>query len=216
MLDAVERFGSVDASDALGDVEATPQQWREAAGAAVPRLPLADFDAVLIAGMGGSGIAGDVAAVLAAPVAALPVVVHKGYGAPAFVGPRTLVVALSYSGDTEETLSTVATAADRGASIVAITAGGELARRSEASGWRRLAMPPGRQPRHSLGYLAVPVLRLLGLDDDLDEAITVQEDLVRACARIVPSSDNPAKQLGMRIASGTLTLIYGAGPLPAP
>jgi glucose/mannose-6-phosphate isomerase len=215
ILDHPERYADIDASDALGDVEASADQWQEAANATVPGLDLTAFDAVLLAGMGGSGIAGDIAAVLAAPTAALPVVVHKGYGAPAFVGPRTLVVALSYSGDTEETLSTVAKAADRGARVVAVTSGGELARRSDAAGWQRHALPAGRQPRHSLGYLTVPLLRLLGLDDDLEEVIAVQRELLLACGREVPAEENPAKQLGLRIASGSYLLAYGAGPLAA-
>nr|MBA2530391.1 mannose-6-phosphate isomerase [Euzebyales bacterium] len=90
-LDAPERFGEVDRCDALADVEASAQQWEHARELAGERVDLDGADAVVGAGMGGSGIAADVVALLAADALPLPVVVHKGYGLPRFAGPRTLV-----------------------------------------------------------------------------------------------------------------------------
>lgn len=216
-LDDPASYATVDPQDALGDVEATAEQWEEARRLADVRLDLGDVDAVVLTGMGGSGIAGDVAATLAnvIPVSGrrmppLPVVVHKGYGLPPFVGRRTLVVALSYSGGTEETLSAVDVALDAGAQLFAVTAGGALAKRAEAAGAPMVRIPGGRQPRHSLGYLAVPVLTALGLDDGLDEAIAVQAELATAIDRSVPSSENHAKQLALRLASGSVPLAWGA------
>ena len=77
--------------------------------------------------MGGSGIAGDVVAAIAAPMLAVPVLVVKSYECPAFVDTHSLVFAVSASGDTEETLQAAADAADAGATMVAITGGGRLA-----------------------------------------------------------------------------------------
>ena len=94
-----------------------------------------DIEHVVVLGMGGSGVAGDVAIAVAGPFMAVPVVVHKGYGLPNFVDRHTLVVAVSFSGETEETLESAALAADAGASLVAVTRGGslgELARRRGA------------------------------------------------------------------------------------
>src|SRR5262245_6715519 len=93
------------------------------------------FDQVVVAGMGGSGIAGDILAAAAADVLSVPVFVVKHLGLPAFVGDRTLVVAMSYSGGTEETVLAAQAALDSGAPLVAVTCGGalgELAQRHDA------------------------------------------------------------------------------------
>lgn len=221
-LDDPGGFAAIDPLDALSDVEGTPTQWREARGLADVRLDLSAVDSVLLTGMGGSGIAGDVAATLSAVVPAesrglprIPVLVHKGYGLPPFVGPSTLVVALSYSGNTEETLSGWDAAVDAGAQLLAVTSGGTLAERAQQAGAPTVLVPGGRQPRHSLGYLAVPVLVALGLDQGLDEALDVQAELAAATDRKIPAQDNPAKQLALRLASGSVPLAWGARGLGA-
>jgi glucose/mannose-6-phosphate isomerase len=221
-LDDPGSYARVDTADALADVEATAEQWNRARALADVRLDLSGVDAVLVTGMGGAGIAGDVAATLSAivPTGArrlppVPVLVHKGYGLPAFVGPRTLVVALSHSGNTEETLSGWDAAARAGAQVFAVTAGGALAERATAAGAQLVRVPGGCQARHSLGYLAVPVLVALGLDGGLDEAIEVQTELAAAAHRKLPAQDNPAKQLALRLASGSVPLAWGARGLGA-
>ncbi|WP_419932642.1 SIS domain-containing protein [Candidatus Poriferisodalis sp.] len=87
----------------------------------------APISSVIVMGMGGSGIAGDIVAALAAPLMSAPVTVAKGYECPAFVGPSTLAIAVSFSGNTEETLEAASAAHDAGASVVAVTSGGRLA-----------------------------------------------------------------------------------------
>ena len=82
---------------------------------------------VVVMGMGGSGVAGDIVSALAAPVMAVPVTVAKGYECPAFVGPTTLAIAVSFSGNTEETLEAATAAHDAGAPVIAVTSGGRLA-----------------------------------------------------------------------------------------
>ncbi|MGZ4715961.1 MAG: SIS domain-containing protein, partial [Acidimicrobiales bacterium] len=99
-----------------------PEQIEEAAAAAaqVDGLPAHDdIENVVVLGMGGSGIAGDVVPVVAGPFMAVPVVVHKGYGLPNFVDEHTLVFAVSFSGNTEETVEAVTEAALAGAKVVA-------------------------------------------------------------------------------------------------
>jgi glucose/mannose-6-phosphate isomerase len=202
-------FAATDTADALADVEATPQQWRQARARAVGRLDLDRVTAVVMTGMGGSGITGDVAAELAVGRLGVPVVVHKGYGLPAFVGPSTLVVAVSYSGDTEETCSAFAEARRRGAALFAVTSGGAIGSECATHGIRHATVPGGGQPRHSLGWLAVPVLVALGLDEGLGEAIEVMEDLAASCAREVPVEENLAKHLGTQLAAGGPVVAYG-------
>lgn len=212
-LDRSELFAELDPRDALADVEDAAGQWGRA-----PRpgpLDLAGTDAVVVTGVGGSGICGDVVAAVAEDRMPLPVVVHKSYGLPGFVGPRTLVVAVSCSGDTEETLSAAQQALRSGARLLVVAGGGRLGALAEESGQQLVGVVRDGQPRHSLGLLAVPVLSALGIDEGLDEALVVQRQVADLCARGVPLADNPAKQLGAAIAEAGAAVVHGARPLPA-
>ena len=210
-LDDLRTFSRIDPADALGDVEATAEQWSDARRVGGGALDLTDVDHVVVAGMGGSGIAGDVLWALSLQGYPRPVVVHKGYGVPGFTGPRTLVVAFSYSGSTEETLSAFDAAGERGARRFAVTSGGPLQERCAAAGVDMAIIPAGgtRPPRHSLGYLLVPALVALGLDDGIEEAIDVLKTLAGDLGREIPTADNPAKQLGERLAAGVVPLAWG-------
>ncbi|MGH8903359.1 MAG: bifunctional phosphoglucose/phosphomannose isomerase [Egibacteraceae bacterium] len=214
-LDEPHRFAEVDPLDALGDVEGTAAQWLQAQTYAGSPVDLRGLDAVLMAGMGGSGITGDLVAALAADQLDLPIVVQKGYRLPRWAGRRTLVVAVSYSGQTEETLSVVAEAIVRGCRVLAVASGGDLDRIADEHGLDRVTVPGGGMPRHSLGKLAVPALVALGLDEGLDEVTAVQLRLTAACGRDVPTDANPAKRLAVTIASGGRVAAYGGAGLPA-
>jgi glucose/mannose-6-phosphate isomerase len=154
--------------DTLGMFAATanlPEQVAEAAhrarGLGGLRDPAA-IEQVVVIGMGGSGIAGDVVAAIAAPMLAVPVIVVKSYECPAFVDTHTLVFAVSASGDTEETLQAAADAADAGATMVAITGGGRLAHL--AASWNApIVDVPAEipQPRAGLGAMSIPPLVVL-------------------------------------------------------
>lgn len=210
-LDDPSTWAAVDRADALADVERSAEQWAHARDlAAGVRLDLDDVSGVLVLGMGGSGISGDVVAALAADRLPVPVLVHKGYGLPAWVGPRTVLLAASYSGTTEETLSVVEAGLDRGARVLAVTTGGDLGALADARGFARVTPPGGRQPRHSLGYLAVPLLVALGLDDGLAEAIDLLAEQEKAWDRTLPTAEHPAKMLASRFADGTVPVAYGA------
>ncbi len=209
-LDFLEGYSAVDPSDALGDVESSGRQWAHAGELAGPRADLAGVDAVVVTGMGGSGIGGDVLRHLAAGLAPWPVVAHKGYGLPAFVGPRTLVVATSYSGNTEETLSAFDEAGRRGARRVAITSGGKLGACCDAQDVAWARVPGGRQPRHSLGYLLVPALVAVGLDDGTEEAVRQLTEIAQTLGRKVPVAANPAKRLAQRLAGSGVCMLLGS------
>ena len=79
-------------------------------------------------GMGGSGIAGDLTAAMCGPTCGVPVIVPKGYETPAFVGPQTLVFAVSFSGNTEETIEAATHAMKQGGQLVIMASGGQLVR----------------------------------------------------------------------------------------
>src|SRR5689334_9288958 len=87
-----------------------------------------EIENIVVLGMGGSGIAGDILLHTAGPFLPVPVVVVKSYVLPAFVNDATLVFAISFSGNTEETLEATQEAGIQGAKVVAITRGGELAK----------------------------------------------------------------------------------------
>ena len=156
---------TLDSLDMFGVTAAFPEQVEAAveAAASVEGLPPADeVDNVVVLGMGGSGIAGDVLAAVGGPFVPVPIVVAKGYAPPSFVGPGTLCFAVSFSGNTEETLEAAQAAAAAGARMVVVTTGGELG--AMAPSWQAPVVPlPGAipMPRAGLGAMAVPLLLLL-------------------------------------------------------
>lgn len=185
-------------------------------GAAVRGLPGVGTDAVVVAGMGGSGIAGDVVRSLYADVAAVPILVSKGYAIPAFCGPATLVLAVSFSGETEETLEAARSARSRGCPVVALSTGGALAALASAEGFPHVAIPNDAvMPRAALGYLAggcIGVLQAAGLippaASDVAAAATFADAFAATLGPERPTADNEAKDLATWI-GGRTPLIWG-------
>jgi glucose/mannose-6-phosphate isomerase len=176
--------------------------------------------AVLVLGMGGSAIAGDVLAAVAGAGGPVPVLSHRGYGLPAWVGAADLVVAVSCSGRTEETLSGLEEAARRGSRLLVVGAAGspleELGRRGRAV---FVPVAQGRQPRASIWALSVPLLaagHALGLltagPTELEEAAIVLERLATACRPDGDSVANPGKTLAGEL-TGTLPVVWGTSQI---
>ncbi len=172
--------------------------------------------AVIVAGMGGSAIGGDLLAALARDLATVPIFVHRNYGLPTWAGPPTLVLASSYSGNTEETLSSAAEAFRRGAPLVAVTTGGELARHASEWGASLLSFDYPAQPREALGYSFLLLLGILvrldllpDLSPEVEESISVLEALRAEVEPAVPLERNPAKALAFWL-YGSLPTIYGS------
>ena len=111
--------------------------------------------------MGGSGIAGDVVAAAFNASCRCRSRVLKQFRTPAFVGPNTLAFAVSYSGDTEETLSMARSAAEQGAQLVAVSCGGELAALAREPAVCTSPCPTGFLPRAALGALVAPLCAVL-------------------------------------------------------
>jgi glucose/mannose-6-phosphate isomerase len=205
--------------DTLGMFDATarlPEQVAAAVelGRAVEGLPDGDSIAnIVVLGMGGSGVAGDLLAAVGQQFLPVPVTVVKGYDAPSFIDRTTLVFALSFSGDTEETLQAVDEAQTSGASIVAVARGGQLADRAGEWGVPLIGVPDDiPQPRAGLGALAVPPLIVLermglfpGAEGWVDSAVT---QLRRRRDQLV-ADENPAEGLARRVGR-CLPIIYGA------
>lgn len=174
--------------------------------------------AVIVAGMGGSGIAGDVLAAMAAPASQVPVIVQRAPGLPGWVGAADVVIAVSCSGGTQETLASTDEAIRRGAALVGVGAeGSPLARRCTQA--RAPFVPVVKQlaPRASMWALATPVLaagRRLGLvelpAEDFEAAAVRLESVSEACRPDREAFVNPAKQLALELA-GALPMVWGAG-----
>ena len=206
-------------------VRSLPEQF--AAGiAAASGVDLAGLDdrpveQVLVCGMGGSGISGDVLAAVGGPVSPVPILVSKGYEIPAFVGPGTLVFAMSYSGGTEETLEATTAAFAAGARVVAVTNGGRLGALAGEHKAPVVSCPGGFMPRAALGHLASPlfvVLDRLGLLPGatawVEAAGRRAADRRAACRPEVEGAANPARELARRIGR-TMPLVWGGGTLGA-
>ena len=167
---------------------------------------------VVLAGMGGSAAVGDFLARLSEPVSLLPMVVCRNYEIPAFVGPDTLFIACSHSGDTEETLAAATAAKRRGARIVCITTDGKLqrfARRHRKDGVVLLQIPradPPMPPRAALGYLFIPLVCLFGslglcsgVDQGMREVVPLLERLRASAGPGVRTARNRAKRLATHL-----------------
>jgi glucose/mannose-6-phosphate isomerase len=116
---------------------------------------------IVVSGMGGSGIGGDLLSELMEVEIKVPIICNKGYTLPSFVGANSLVILSSYSGNTEETLSVGHQALTRGIKPICITSGGALAEMAKESGWDLVIIPSGRPPRASLGYSAIQLFYVL-------------------------------------------------------
>ena len=219
-LDNWALFHETDPDDMLGRIAELPQQCRDA-WANVQDLELPPeyrrISNVVILGMGGSAIGGDLLRALAEPECALPIMINRDYTVPAFVNAETLVIASSYSGNTEETLAAFEEANKKGAALLAITTDGRLARWARESRVPLLTFDYKSQPRAALGYSLVSLIGIvqkLGFIDDktadLEEAIAVMKALQKEIRETVPTAENPAKQLAKRL-YGHLPVIYGAG-----
>ncbi len=179
----------------------------------------ADVNKVVVLGMGGSAIGGDLVSSLAAAESKLPVLVHRGCDLPAFVDSSTLVIASSYSGMTEETLTAFEQALNTGARKLVITTGGRLKSLALEKGAPVFAFDYKAQPRAALPFSFLPILgfmeRLGFISDKSEEVAGTVQVLREMSARIdegVPLSRNPAKQLAERL-HAHLPVIYGGGIL---
>ena len=183
-------------------------------------VPLGGIDGsslanMLVCGMGGSAIGGDVLRVFAEAQGRIPIAVNRGYTLPGYVGARTLVVVMSYSGNTEESLASYAEARRRRAQVVVVTSGGTLLDRAEADGVPAAIIPGGLAPRCALGYLFFPLLMIAARLDVIDiEQSALQAVLatLEAATREYADHDdahNKAIDIAERM-RGRLPVLYGA------
>jgi glucose/mannose-6-phosphate isomerase len=218
-LDDRAALSRADPGGMLDAVTALPDDCLDGYRAGRSAVDLPDADGVVsivVVGMGGSAVAGDVLAALAAPRLRFPVQVVRGGELPEHCGIHTLVIASSYSGDTAETLASFEEGVRRGSRLLAITSGGELARRAEELSIGRVAVPAGSMPRAAFGFLTLGVLGALeamgvvpAVPDDLDEAHTLMREVLAEGGPEVPGVRNPAKELARSIGD-RVPVVWGA------
>lgn len=219
-MDDNESLLQYDRSGIMEVLGAFPSQVSEALDIGYSDLELPSAEGlknVVVLGMGGSGISGDVVAVLAAGCGFdMPVVTVKGYDLPPFAGDETLVFAVSYSGNTEETVSTFEQAKSRGSRLVAVCSGGRLKDLALDAGVPVFAIPGGLQPRASLGYLFIPVVcamermgLLQGVVEQLRGSVPILELRSGEFGPDSPFDANPTKRLAKELI-GFLPVVYGS------
>jgi glucose/mannose-6-phosphate isomerase len=221
-LDDPEVFKQGDPEGMLARIKELPWQCQQAFQTAMSFNLPADYkevDKIVVLGMGGSAIGGDLVRSLAETESRIPILVHRDYGLPAFVNDRTLVIASSYSGNTEETLSAFELALKTKAKKLAMTTGGKLKEMAEENHIPVFIINYQAQPRAALGFSFTPtlgVLQKLGfLSDksaDVAETVKILESLSARIDEKAPLANNPAKQMAQRL-YGCLPVIYGAGIL---
>ena len=218
VIESVERIRAADPDDMLGRIKELGKQirdsWQIARAAQLPPA-YADVRNITVIGMGGSAIGGDLAAALLADELKVPMSVHRDYGLPAYVGRDSLVIASSYSGNTEETLSAFEDARKRGAKVLALTTGGTLATQARAANYPVVTFSYKARPRATLGYslgLVLGSLTRLGLVRDLSADIDAAvADLAKLEERVHEGArTNDAKKLAIEL-YGRIIFAYGAG-----
>jgi len=169
---------------------------------------------VLICGLGGSAIGGDILKGVFREKLSLPVGVNRSYTIPGWVNEKSLVICVSYSGNTEETLSSYQQAKKRGAKLVVITSNGKLTELAKEDQAPQVTIPGGMPPRTALGYLFFPsllILKLLGIVSIEEKAVQEAGETLKSLRQEIdlasPLKANVAKNLAKQI-QGTLPLIY--------
>jgi len=166
---------TLDSQNMLQVIKDFPNQCREALSLPKGISVSGDINNIIITGMGGSAMGGDLIKIYLSD-SGIPVYVNRDYKLPKFIDDKSLVFAVSYSGNTEETLSALADAKEKNAQIIGITSGGKLQGECE----KVVEIPSGMQPRAALGYSFFPMLGILHnaniarvKNDDLNEMLEI-------------------------------------------
>ncbi len=203
-IDDLSIYNHLDPQGMGDEIDALPEQL-ERAWQLGQQMELPPFSSlpqkVLIAGMGGSAIGGELLATYLAPKSRIPILVHRDYDLPSWVDEKTLIVVSSHSGNTEETLEAFDRALQRRAPIVALTAGGELAQRAQKQGVPLWQFEHQGQPRAAIGLsfgLLLALFTRLGIAPDpsaeLEAALRTMRAQQEKLRREVPVARNPAKR----------------------
>ena len=221
-LNDLEFMRGLDRENMLGEIDGLPDQLARAyeigITSGVALTP--DVSRVIIAGLGGSAIGGDLLASYAADSCPVPVLVHRDYGLPAFAkGAETLVICSSHSGNTEETLDAFESARKNSCTLLAICTGGELSARAKKANVPVIHFDHKCQPRAAVGFsfgILLAVFVKLGLIPDQSElivgAVTAMKKSQTHLRADVETVHNPAKRYAGQL-MGRWVTVFGSGLL---
>jgi glucose/mannose-6-phosphate isomerase len=218
VLDDTIEMKRIDRSNMLSFCVDAAKHYREAAkNAEKISLSYSKPDNIIVAGMGGSAIGGELLKDWTREKLQVPIEVSRAYSLPAYANKKSLVLIVSYSGETEETLSTFLDAAKRKCMIFCVSSDGSLLEFAEKLSLPYLRVPSGMPPRAALPYLFVPLLQSLeklnlvpSVSEDLSEATKILGRVSSENAPQKPIKDNFAKRLASEI-NGAVPVIYGFG-----
>ena len=217
-LDDVKFFSEIDKSDMLGAVEKLPKQIKEAKDI-VNSTTLGGFykiDNIIISGMGASSISGDIIHSFLRDKIDIPIFVSRQYDLPKWVNKNTLVISQSYSGNTDETLSSFKHAYQKRSKIIGISSGGKLEEFCKKREISHIKIPSDLQPRAATGYMlfsSLYALKKIGilhidLESEIEEAISIVSDLRTNNKKEVPEKNNLSKQIAKKILN-KIPQLYG-------
>ncbi len=214
----------MDPAGMYAHIRAFPQHLKEGIGIGraldLTGVESKAWRSIVVAGMGGSAIAGDLLLSYLGGELTIPFEVWRDYDLPNHAGRETLVICSSYSGETAETLSAYAAALKRGCSILVITSGGKLGMSAAAHNHPALIIPRGLPPRAALGYSFSPLLTVLGRlglcadhSAELDGVAAALGEI--QAGYLIESKDNKARGIAEEIHGSTVVIYTGGGLLRA-
>lgn len=220
IFDNIQKIEAIDRDRMFPLLYSLVEQIQEAIAiglnAKLPTIKTKKIAHILVVGLGGSAISGDLLRNYLGDELRIPLIVNRNYTLPGFVDDSTLVIISSYSGNTEETLSTYNFAKKKHANIFCLTSGGKLLELAKQDGYLSITIPIGLPPRTAIGYAFFPALIALhrfGFISDkqveIQEVITGLQRLREQYTNKVAIEQNLAKQIACRL-HGKFGVIYGA------
>ena len=219
MLDSADRINSIDKSGMLDVVSRFPDYIEDSLRLVEDTemdMDASDIRGIVISGMGGSAISGDIVKEWLRDSVDIPIYVNRDYDLPKWVGRDTLTIFLSYSGNTEETISSFKEGVERGSLCVAISSGGKLEEECRKRGIPHIKIPSGFQPRAATAYLLFPTIKILQkidildnyIDKEIKETIEISKYISESNRKETEQSECPAESIAKEI-KDTLPNIYG-------
>ncbi len=218
LLDDMEKIRSVDKDGMLNFCIDAPKHYRTAAELAKKiKVDFPQPDNIIVVGMGGSAIGGDLLKDYVRNKLSVPIEVNREYFLPEYANKKTLVLLMSYSGDTEESLASFLDAFRRQCMIFCVTSGGAVLKYAKKHEVPHLIVPAGMPPRAALPYMFVPMLILMekaglvkGVTEDLDEACTLLDKVCVENGPDKPVNESCAKNIAHNICDSA-PVVYGFG-----
>ena len=222
-LDDLKHINALDKSGMLQALKKFPEDCqsaiKQAKKVSLESISDRSFNKVVFAGVGGSSIGGKLVIDWLRRESTVPLLISRGYHLPAYVDDETLVFTVSYSGNTEETLSMLVDALSVGAITIAVTSGGIMSEIAVKHGLPLMSLPKGYRPRaaipHQFFSLATLMHRLRLVDTlwgEVPEALSTLEAIRDEISMDVPTEQNSAKQVALSL-QGRIPLVYGSSLL---